>query len=752
VAHLLHNDGSPPRCSTPREASRGAPGGVCDLEASMARLHCISVWLIVAAATAAGCAATPDGGPTDDPECQIEAEGERTPGYPFDLEAFAQDVLPVVAASCGTVGCHAAPTGQGGFSIWAEAEPGNCDYAKTFNSIKDQIDLDTPENSPLIIAISGGLPIHPIQYQAGDPNLTTLSSYVEDASARYAADGGGNTPPPGASPFDYGVYQTVIQPIVDTAEDRGCTTSGCHGTGAGGFTITAAPAANSAEMEANFIAVTSRTNLTAPESSLFYVQATNRHGSGGSAVVAPAEGAEILAWILDAKENAGGATNPDCAPVDRFNGAVFRDEILPILRGDVDLNGGDGNVTGCTRGPCHGTDRGPGVLYIADQMDPATALQNFACFVDLVSPSASEVLLCPLDDPRCRRSPHPGQDVFTGADDLNYQKILAYLYGSTADATPLDFAFFVRRINPIFNDIQAVEDGAQGRTCADAVGCHGVSVAGQAPPNGSNFPIIPNAADKGRLTYNFASAASFANFLAPEESSLFLYPTNEIANVEDHPLATGLPHPGGTDFATDDIEALNILRWSGGLRPNGQGFVTDWLVAGDYAASRVTDLTPIDEINAVPQIFDPTGAPQFNAGQWDGLFNDDANNEVVDLNRAFPRDATSGRIAYAVAYVVNTSNLDITAQMEVTSDNALRIYVDDALVAQADDASGGVATIAQLPAFGNSKKSTRLLFKLFQSADDEEFSFTVQFRDDLGNLLTDASQELVILLGPQGGI
>jgi hypothetical protein len=30
------------------------------------------------------------------------------------------------------------------------------------------------------------------------------------------------------------------------------------------------------------------------------------------------------------------------------------------------------------------------------------------------------------------------------------------------------------------NDLQAVENGAQGRTCADAVGCHGVGVAGQA--------------------------------------------------------------------------------------------------------------------------------------------------------------------------------------------------------------------------------------------------------------------------------
>jgi hypothetical protein len=467
-------------------------------------------------------------------------------------------------------------------------------------------------------------------------------------------------------------------------------------------------------------------------------------------VVSAEEAATILAWIEDAKENAGDGGPVDCAPVDRFNSGVFRDEILPILNGDLDLNNpGGGTTIGCTRGPCHGQDRGPGVLYLSPTLDLGTNLQNFACFVDLVSPSASEILLCPLDDPRCRRSPHPGQDVFSGADDLNYQRLLAYLYGSKVDATPHDFAFFVRRVNPIFNDLQAVEAGAQGRTCADTVACHGVSIAGQAPPNGSNFPIIPNAADVGRLTFNFAAAGSFVNFVDPDESSLFLYPTNEIANIADHPFATGLPHPGGEDFAVNSNEAANILRWAGGLRPDNQGFVTDWLVGGDYSASRITDATPIDEVNATPQIFDSTGAQQFNAGEWDGLFS--AAREV-DLNLAFPRDATAGRSAYAVAYLVNTSPLAITAQVEITTPNAVRFYVDTALVAQSENAGAGVAAIANLPPYSVAKKPTRILIKLFQRATDDEFTFSLQLRDEFGNLLTDQSGELVVLLGPQGGI
>jgi hypothetical protein len=702
--------------------------------------------LCALAALAAGCASEL-GAPTADPECQIQVEAERSPGYPFDLVAYERDVLPVLKASCAS--CHDAPDGDGGFTIWANAAPGNCDYARTFNALVDVVDLATPGNSPIVVAISGALATHPIKYDPGAPDLVKVVGYVEAASARWKADGGGDPAPPGASPYDYAVYQSAIQPILDRAEGRGCAGAGCHGTGAGGFTLVANPAPASAEMEANFIAVTSRGNLTTPTTSLVLLRATTRHASGGSSVATADDAAAILAWIEDAKVNSGGGGNVTCAPLDRFNVAVFRDEILPILRGAVDLNRGGGSGTGCTLGPCHGTDRGPGILHLSDALDAPANLRNFSCFVDLTNPSASEVLLCPLDDPRCRRHPHPGQDVFDGAGDLNYQRVLAYLYGSQLDATPLDFAFFVRRINTIFNDLAAVENGAQNRTCADTVGCHGVAVAGQQPPNGSNFPIIPNAADRGRLAFNFAAAAGFTNFLSPQESSLFLYPTNEIANTADHPLATGLPHPGGADFAPDSRFALDILRWAGGLRPDNLGFVTDWLVAGDYAASRITDPTSVDEVGARPQIFDASGASQFNAGLWEGLF---SSSRTVDLNQVFPRDATAGRIAYAVVYVVNTTGLPITAQVTIASPNAIRLYAGATLVAQADNAGAGVSAIAQLPPYAQARAPTRLLLKVFQRATDRDFAFSVQLKDELGNPLTDGTQELVILLGPQGGI
>jgi len=700
----------------------------------------------------AGCVETvgQDGPAADD--CQIHSDGEKSPGYPFDLAMYGEAVLPLLVENCAAAGCHAPPSGQKGFTVWPAAAVGNCAYAQSFNSLAGFVDLDSPKNSPIVIALDGDLPTHPLSYPEDDPRLATILAYVDDASARYLADGGsGSTAPPGASPFDYAVYQAAIQPTLDSAEGKGCAASACHGTGAGTMRLVAQPGRDSAEMEANFIAVTRRMNLGSPKTSLFYLKATTRHGAGASAVVSQEQASAILAWITAAADAAGGQ-DPSCAPVDRFSLAVFSEEILPLLRGDVDFNdpggGGGGATTGCTRGPCHGTDRGPGILYLSPQLDPARNLANFACFVDLANPSGSEVLLCPLDDPRCRRHPHPGQSVFGGADDLNYQRLLAYLYGSQLDATPLDFAFFARRVNPIFNDLGAVEGGAQGRTCGDTVSCHGVSVAGQPPPNGSNFPILPNATDKARLTFNFASAASFANFVRPEESSLFLYPTNEIANVADHPFATGLPHPGGADFAIDSVQARTILKFAGGLRPDANGFVRDWLVAGDYPATALSDVTPVDELAGRPAIFDPSGAPQFNGGQWDGLFSPGS---TIDLDTAFPRAATSGRVAYAVAYLTNTAPIDLTAQVVLTSSNPVRLFVGDALVAQSDG-TGQISAIAQLPSFRSARTTTRLLVKLLQRSTDDRFRFSLALEDELGNPMTAATGEIVVQLGPQGGI
>jgi hypothetical protein len=477
-----------------------------------------------------------------------------------------------------------------------------------------------------------------------------------------------------------------------------------------------------------------------------------RHASGASRQVDQTQSQALLAWIEDAKKNnvpnPGGGGAPGCAPVDKFNLGVFRSEILPVLSGAVDLNQPDGvgRGAGCMSSQCHGIDRGPGKLSLVASADPATQLQNFACFVDLNSPSASQILACPTDQFYCQLQ-HPGQDVLGGNNDFNYQKLLAFIYGAKANVSPFDFAFFVRNINTIFNDINAVEGGAQGRTCADTFSCHGVSIAGQVPPNGSDFPIIPAATGLDRLTFNFVSATGFTNFLTPNGSSLFLYPTNEIANRAGNPFATGLAHPGGPDFAVNSNEANLILTWAAGLRPDNQGFNRNWLVLGDFPASLITDQTLIDELTVEPAIFD-LGGGFFNRGEWDGTFSANAN---IDLNAVFPRVNTT-RIAYAVAYVVNTVPRPIQVQMQVATNNPLRIYINNELEGQNDQA-GGNTVFVNLPAAGTpNTKATKILIKLLQRANDAQFAFTAQFRDQFGTLLTDVTRELVFTLGPNGGI
>jgi hypothetical protein len=702
-----------------------------------------SLCVVFAATGCTGDIESPDPGATA-PECQLDSKGEKSPGYPFDVDKFANEVMPVIGASCATGGCHAAPAGNAGFTVWAAAKPGDCDFGKTFNNVVAKIDLVQPANSRILAVVSGGSPTHPFTLSPTSAELSALRGFVEAAAARYAADGGGTTPPPGPSPFNYAVYQSTIQPMLER-----CTGAACHGGGQGGFTLKAAPAASSADMEANFTAVTSRANLATPASSIIYTRATVLHGGGASQTIDGTQAAALIAWIEDAKQNAGNNPNPTCAPIDRFNVGVFTSEVLPILSGDLDLNSADGQArgAGCRSPACHGIDRGPGKLSLPLGADSATLVQNFACFVNVSSPAASEILACPLNNPGCRRYPHPGQDVLGGANDLNYQRMLAYLYGINAATSPFDFAFFARRVNPIFSDPNAVEGGAQGRSCADTIACHGVAVAGQDAPNGSDFPVIANASGLDRLTFNFVSATGFVNFLNPRGSSLFMYPTNEVANRAGNPFATGIPHPGGTDFAVDSAEALAILQWAAGLRPDRNGFVRDWLVVGDFPATQIIDQTLVDEPGVTPKIFD-RGGGAFNRGEWDGLFSDRAE---VDLDLAFPRNATSGRVAYATTYAINTVPRQLRVQLTVTTNNPVRLYVDGQLLAQ-NVGGGGTSAFFTLPPAGPTAKPTRLMLKILQRGNDARFAFTAQLRDELGVVLSDATREVVFTLGPNGGI
>src|ERR1044071_8426460 len=92
----------------------------------------------------------PSSPPPTDPACQLDTKGEKTPGYPFDVDKFTTGVLPIVSTSCSAAGCHAPPTGNAGFTVWASAAAGSCDFGKTFNNTVRLLDLTTPSNSRLL--------------------------------------------------------------------------------------------------------------------------------------------------------------------------------------------------------------------------------------------------------------------------------------------------------------------------------------------------------------------------------------------------------------------------------------------------------------------------------------------------------------------------------------------------------------------------------------------------------------------------
>src|SRR5256885_2050336 len=116
---------------------------------------------LLACVLAAGCPGEmSNSDPATDPACQLDTKDEKTPGYPFDVDAFTRDVLPIVATTCAAGGCHGAPAGNASFTVWASAQPGTCDFGKTFNNVVHQIDLTTPANSRLLAAISGGVAGH----------------------------------------------------------------------------------------------------------------------------------------------------------------------------------------------------------------------------------------------------------------------------------------------------------------------------------------------------------------------------------------------------------------------------------------------------------------------------------------------------------------------------------------------------------------------------------------------------------------
>ena len=692
------------------------------------------------------------GGDTPPPAagvCQLDDDGEKAPGYPFDLAKFRSDILSDLQTSCGSSGCHAAPNGAGSYSVWA-ANDKTCPDIQSFKAFISKVNNGQvlPANTILIKNLNGQDPHSPSF--AGQGILTEIEAFVQAAYDELN---------PGEDQtilFSKDVFASKVQPALDASGCSGAV--GCHGqlpAGTAGLLINPSPANPSAELDQNFEALTKtklidQTLLDAADTRLVF-KANDGHGTRLNAAGLAALDAWIQAGLDVANEDPGG-TPILCADKGQFNIGVFEEEIRPMLEGERDYNDLDGGSvrTGCARETCHQDPSfaGAGKFYLKPGGTTEELINSFRCFVNPENPANSQVLLCPLNLSGCRSGArHPGEDIFEDVFDLNYQKLLSYIYGSQAGASPLDFAFFAKKINPIFSDpLQCAETQT---ACADA-GCHEREFNGDAS-GGSNYALERDAVEIEELQSNFIASANFVLFQQPDQSSLVLYPTNEIEDVDNNVLATGDRHPGGVCFDINSQQVTDILKFAGGIRPNGEGFLQDFLVAGVFPANNVADndIAGFDEETIAPTIFEESGqSPEFNSGEWDGLFSDVAD---VNLFDAFPA-AVGGQnqLAYAVAYMINTTGNNLQVSVTATSENDLELFVDD----NSDIGLAGseASVTVTLPPFEESKAPTRILLKVLQKAG-QDFSFTMNFTDQNGVALTDDSQELVFVLsGSNGGI
>jgi hypothetical protein len=263
--------------------------------------------------------------------------------------------------------------------------------------------------------------------------------------------------------------------------------------------------------------------------------------------------------------------------------------------------------------------------------------------------------------------------------------------------------------------------------------------------------MLANAGTKDQFLVNYATASGFVNFYTGQGSELFLYPTNQVANVQV-PYATGFAHPGGNDIDPNSATAQQILTWATGLRPDGNGNVLNWLVAGTYDATLVTQSTAVgNEATLGPTIFDNSNTQQ-NGGIWD-LFA--SPNVSVDLTQSFGAQGAD-RVAYAYANVINVTGSDIQASVTVSSPNAFELWLGNASNPSALGENNGhnqSSSIVTFPSFTSSKTTTRILVKVLQRQGDNQFAFKVNLVNVTTNApLTNTTGELVFRLDATGGI
>jgi len=140
--------------------------------------------------------------------CYLKSDGGGT--STGDEVSFETDITALLTAQCGTSGCHAGSTPQGGLNLNLD----DTDIETLYTDVSAQIDLDAPEESPLLAKATNTTP-----HTGGE--IFTTSSEEYQTILTWITDGAFND---NCDNVTHG-FAADVTPIFSQ-----CNTAGCHDT------------------------------------------------------------------------------------------------------------------------------------------------------------------------------------------------------------------------------------------------------------------------------------------------------------------------------------------------------------------------------------------------------------------------------------------------------------------------------------------------------------------------------------------
>ena len=601
------------------------------------------------------------------------------------------------------------------------------------------------------------LTTHPLTLPEGDARRTSSRpTSTTPRRATWPTAATASTAPPGASPFDYRTFQDVIEPTIDRAEGKGCASVGCH-------------ADRRRRHDADLVAGARQRR---DGGQLHRGHVAHQPGAPGLVDRVPARHHPARRWPVGA-DGQGGAGR--AARLDRGGGRQLRraerrlrrsqplrlrrlprrDPADPARRHRPQRHRQrPAPAPAAPAAPATApTDRPPARSSCSTPPRPRTTCTTSPASSTRSARRARRRSCARSNDPRCRRYPHPGDDVLDGVDDLNYQRLLVVPLRHPVRRS----AARLRLLRPAHQpDLQRprtrCEDGAQGRTCADTRQLP--RRLGRRPAAAQRLQLPdPRQRDatrppdlqlrRGGQLRQLRQAGGELAVPLPDQRDR----QPRRSPVRHRPAASGRR---STSRSTRSRPAT-ILTWAGGLRPDADGFVRNWLVAGDFPLDPITDPTPIDEATAQPDHLRPAARRSSTAASGTAC---SPTRPTVDLASAFPRAAASrprrlrGRLRDQ-----HRADRTIRAQLTVTSPNAdPRLRRRRAWSAERD---GGTVIGAGRPAVATGVEPHARPASSSRCCSGPTTAGSRSRRASatrLGNPFTDRRGEIVVKLGPKGGI